>query len=183
MAVHAVGVSKSVASKVYSVAAERFKSALSSNSLSLNNMHVVLDALAVFRQQQEGGILHPELVADLSEKGFQLLPSGDGSFVADPLLLHSLSLLAEKKLRLVGQRMVAVTESLLALRHSSDLATLSGVLHGLAYVSTYKFNPVHVALLQGRSVPYGTADKKLVVSVVDALGRAVDGTTVEVTGL
>jgi len=182
MAVHAVGVSKSVASKVYSVAAGRIKSALTSNSLSLNNIPVVLDALAVFRQQQEGGPLHPELVADLSEKGFQLLPSGDGSFAADPLLLHPLSLLADKKLRLVGQRMIAVTESLLALRHSGDLATLSGVLQGLAYVSTYKFNPVHVAL-QGRSFPYGTAEKKLEVLVVDALGRPVDGTSVEAVSI
>lgn len=176
IAVHAVGVSKAAASKVYSAAAERIKSAVSANSIGLNNLATVLDALAVFRQE---GQLHSELVADLSEKGFQLLPSGDGSFAADPLLLQPLSLLADKKLRLVGQRMVAVTESLLALRHSRDLATLSGVLQGLAYVGTYKFNPVHVRLLQ-RSFPYGTVDKKLAVSVLDALGRPLEGVSVEV---
>lgn len=180
MAVHAVGVSKSAASKVYSVAAERIKSALSSNSLGPNTLPVVLEALSVFRQQPEGGVLHSELLSDLSEKGFQQLPSGDGSFAASPQLLAPLSQLADKKLRLVGPRMVAVTEALLALRHSSDLATLSAVLHGLAYVGTYKFNPVHLAL-RGRSVPYGTPSKKLQVTVVDALGRPVPGTTVEVS--
>ena len=39
-----------------------------------------------------------------------------------------LSQLTDKKMRLIGARMIAVTESLVSLRHSSDLATLSKAL-------------------------------------------------------
>lgn len=48
-----------------------------------------------------------------------------------------LSQLTDKKMRLIGARMIAVTESLLSLRHSSDLATLSKALQVGPTIHTY----------------------------------------------
>jgi hypothetical protein len=131
----------------------------------------------VFRQ--EG--LYAELVSDLQEKAFQLVPNGDSSNLADPLLVLPLSQLSEKKLRLVGSRMIAVTEALLALRLSDDLATVSKALQSLAYITTYKFNPVYIGL--GTKTFSYSSDKSSVVlslQVLDSLGRAGEVSTAEV---
>lgn len=82
LATKAAGVSPAVASQIYSAAAERFKAAVATQSVDLSNISAVLEALVVFRQ--EG--LYPDLVTDVYDKGFQLLPNGDGNYVSDPLL-------------------------------------------------------------------------------------------------
>jgi hypothetical protein len=82
LATKAAGVSSAVASQIYSAAAERFKAAVATQSVDLSNISAVLEALVVFRQ--EG--LYPDLVTDVYDKGFQLLPNGDGNYVSDPLL-------------------------------------------------------------------------------------------------
>lgn len=82
LATKATGVSPAVAGQVYSAAAERFKAAVVAQSVDLSNISAVLEALVVFRQ--EG--LYPDLITDVYDKGFQLLPNGDGNYVSDPLL-------------------------------------------------------------------------------------------------
>ena len=82
LATKVTGVSPTTASQIYLAAADRFKAAAAAQSIDLSNISAVLEALVVFRQ--EG--LYPDLVADLYDKGFQLLPNGDGNYVSDPLL-------------------------------------------------------------------------------------------------
>ncbi len=82
LATKVTGVSPTTASQIYLAAADRFKAAAAAQFIDLSNISAVLEALVVFRQ--EG--LYPDLVADLYDKGFQLLPNGDGNYVSDPLL-------------------------------------------------------------------------------------------------
>ena len=185
LATKAIGVSKTTASRIYSAAAERIKAASVAQLLDISTLPAVLDALVVFRQED----LFADLVAEVFEKGFQLLPSGDGGHVSDPLLVWPLSQLTDKKLRLIGARLLAVTESLLALRHSAHLPTLSRALDALNYITTYKFNPVHISL-QSRSFPSsssssgaGSSPRQLAVRVVDSLGRVAEVASAEVASV
>ena len=64
-----------------------FKEFISSPSGNSHGLTIALDAIVVIHKAGS----HKDFVSDVYEKGFQLVPNGDGEYAADPLLIVPLS--------------------------------------------------------------------------------------------
>lgn len=152
-----------------------------STPASLQNLHYVLEMLGAISLDQSS----PDVAADVFEKAFQLIPSGDGEAETDPLLIVPLSKLTDKKLRLVGARLVIVAELLLELKYSKDIAVLSNVYEAFRIISSYKASPLYVAITPN-TLPLAAAAQeafKLTVTLKDIFGGAVQCEVVDVTSI
>lgn len=156
----------------------KFKSSPDSDDASLENLHAVLEMLSVFSIDLNA----PDVAADVFEKAFQLIPSGEGEKDSDVLLIVPLSKLTDKKLRLVASRLVIVTELLLNLQYSSDIAVLAKVHEAFRIVSTYKASPLYISL-ESNTVSVDAATQTLVLNVQDVYGNAVACDSIEATAV
>lgn len=111
------------------------------------NAHFALEILAAVAGDSTSG---SDLAVDVFEKAFQMLPGGEYEGEPDVTLMVPLSKLTDKKLRLVGDRLNVVAESLLNKRHSSCMTSVSRVYDSLQLVAQYKASPVHVSFAQNR---------------------------------
>lgn len=163
-----------------STAEGTFRSSATDASPSVENVHTALELLSGIAGNNEGS----ELAADVFEKAFQLIPGseGDKSAVSDALLIVPLSKLTEKKLRLMGPRLVTVAEELLALKYADDISTQAKAFDGLKLISAYKASPLHIAFEQ-TAFSVGTSDVKLKVAVHTIVGEAVGVEDVEVVSV
>ena len=146
---------------------------------SLQNLHYVLEMLSAISLDQAS----PDVAADIFEKAFQLIPSGEGEARTDPLLIAPLSKLTDKKLRLVGARLVVIAELLLSLKLSEDIAVLSNTYEAFRIVSTYKASPLYLQL-SPRSIPSGQpAAHTLTLTARNIFGEPVAYDSVQVTSI
>ena len=154
-----------------------FYSTLGSKESSIKNTRLALKVLVAFI-----GELNPSILDSFADSLLQLLPQGDDETAVDPILLSSLSRISSKKPRLMGPRLVAVTESLLHLRHSDKFETAAGVIESLNFITTYKASPVFVTF---RSPTIGQEDlsKTIVVDVFDVLGRPAPIESMEIRSM
>ena len=157
-----------------------FRSRPDDSTSSVANVHSVLEALYAL-----GGETGSELATDAFEKAFQLIPGSesDKNSVSDVLLVVPLSKLTDKKLRLVGPRLVTVAEELLALKYVDDIATQSKVYDGLKLVAAYKASPFYFALEKNTFDGRVAADHKLKVTVSSIVGENVAVEAVEVASI
>ncbi len=157
-----------------------FRSRPADSTSSVANVHIVLEALYAL-----GGETGSELATDAFEKAFQLIPGSesDKNTVSDVLLMVPLSKLTDKKLRLVGPRLVTVAEELLALKYADDIATQSKVYDGLKLVAAYKASPLYYALEKNTFDGRDVADHKLKVAVSSIVGEDVAVEAVEVASI
>lgn len=157
-----------------------FRSRPDDVSSSLANVHTALEALSAIAGENGS-----ELASDAFEKAFQLIPGSENDRAAgsDALLVVPLSKLTDKKLRLVGPRLVTVAEELLALKYSDDIATQAKVFDGLKLVSAYKASPLHFALEKNTFDAGAASEHKLKVTVTDILGENVGVDAAEVVSI
>jgi Oligosaccharyltransferase subunit Ribophorin II len=154
-----------------------FLSSIGSKETSTQNARLALEVLAIFAAD-----LSPNALETFANTALPLLPQGDDETPVNPTLLSPLSKISSKKPRLVGPRLVAVTESLLHLRHSDSLETVSDVLESLYFVMTYKASPVFITL-RSPTIRADDFSKTLVVDVVDLFGNAAAVEAVEVRSI
>lgn len=158
----------------------QFSDAVGSSVTSIDNAHLVLDILVAYTV---GNYQDKAAIDKLFEKLFALLPSGNTESITDATLVASLSKLSEKKLRLVGNRLVAVADGLLDAKNTDDLSVACKVLEGLKIVSSYKAQPAFTAL-ERTLFPVGDkASQVLQLNVVDVFGNPLPVNSIEVVAI
>ena len=168
--------------KSYMMSSGQFKSVKSDKTSAA--MWKTKLALATLGEFAEGS---SELV-EVSEAVAGLLTDAENLAESDPTLLASMQLLTGKKPvleKVKGQsnaaRMLAITEGLIALRHSRCLRTTQAVVDSLVLIMSYKSKPVYIGLNQDSfSLDSKKAGKDLTtkVSVTDVFGKSLDSATV-----
>ena len=167
--------------KSYMMSSGKFKSVKSDKASA--SMWKTKLALVTLGEFAEGS---PDLV-EVNEAVAKLLVDAENMQESDPTLLASMQLLTGKKPvleKVKGQsnaaRMLAITEGLLALRHSRCIRTTQAVVDSLVLVMGYKSKPVHVALSQDSFSVGEIAGEDLTtkVSISDVFGKAIDGATI-----
>lgn len=143
------------------------------------NAHFALEVLAAVAGDSTTG---SDLSVDVFEKAFQMLPGGDYEGEPDVTLMVPLSRLTDKKLRLMGDRLNVVAESLLNKRHSSCMTSVSRVYDALQLVAQYKASPVHVSFAQNR-FEANPQSHKLQVVAKSILGEDLPLEAVEVVAV
>lgn len=174
-----IAVNEDVAAKLKAFMASdgTFQSSIGSKETSTQNSRLALEVLAIYAAD-----LSPNALDTFANSVLPLLPQGDDETIVNPTLLSPLSKISSKKPRLVGPRLVAVTESLLQLRHSDSLETVSDVLESLNFVMTYKASPIFITL-RSPTIRSDDFSKILVVDVVDLFGNAAAVESVEVRAI
>ena len=106
---------------------------------------------------------------------------------SDPTLLSYMQLLTGKKPvldKVKGQsnvaRLQAITEGLIALRHSKCIRTVTSVVDSLVIATSYKSKPVYVGLSKP-TISVSASDKSTMVTVKDVFGKAVDAGEITAT--
>ncbi len=166
--------------KSYMMSSGKFKSVKSDKTSA--SMWKTKLALATLGEFAEGS---PELV-EVSEAVGKMLTDPENLQESDPTLLASMQLLTGQKPvleKVKGQsnaaRMLAITEGLVALRHSACMRVTQAVVDSLVLIMSYKSKPVHVALSQDSFALDKIAGKDLTtkVTVSDVFGKAISGAT------
>lgn len=151
------------------------------STASIQNLHHALEMLSTITSDNDAS----DFAADVFEKAFSLIPTGSSSdFETDALLMVLLSKLTDKKLRLMGQRLVVITEILLNLKLSSDIVVLSHVYEAFRIIAAYKASPVHM-YLETTSFLVGQQPStySLRLRVKDVFGADLDVDHVELSSL
>ena len=151
------------------------------STASIQNLHHALEMLSTITSDNDAS----DFAADVFEKAFSLIPTGSSSdFETDALLMVLLSKLTDKKLRLMGQRLVVITEILLNLKLSSDIVVLSHVYEAFRIIAAYKASPVHM-YLETTSFLVGQQPStySLHLRVKDVFGADLDVDHVELSSL
>lgn len=157
-----------------------FLTALSSEETSLSNIHVALEALLPLTTESAAA----DFVSTVLEKSFNFVPSGESDTMGDATLIVPLSKLTEKKLRLVGPRLVAVSEQLITLGRGKSCLQLAQVVEGLSIVSTYKASPLRLEVApKSFTTGMDVGRQILLLRVLDVTGEHVPLDSVEVTSL
>lgn len=146
---------------------------------SVENVHFALEMLSVYASDSSGA----EIVGDLFEKAFRMIPTGDGEEQSDVLLMIPLSKLTDKKLRLVGARLVVATEILLNLKYSDDIVVQSKVYEALRIIATYKASPLYMGLTEKKFEQYQPLTHQLHLEVLDVFGAVTPLDSVEVVSV
>ncbi|KAJ1427021.1 Dolichyl-diphosphooligosaccharide--protein glycosyltransferase subunit Swp1 [Ochromonadaceae sp. CCMP2298] len=144
-----------------------FKMKPDDSESSIANLHMALEMLSTITTGNDAS----DFAADVFEKAFQLIPSGDGDSVSDALLMVPLSKLTDKKLRLVGTRLVIVTEILLSMKHSDDISVLSKVQEAFKIIASYKASPVFMDLQTNSFEASKSSQHMLKLNVLDVFGK------------
>lgn len=154
-----------------------FKNSPVDATSSVQNVHLALEMLEAISSNTDGS----DLAVDVFEKAFQLIPGGENDAAkTDALLMVPLSKLTDKKLRLVGQRLVTVTDALLALKHSTCLVDRVKVYDALKLITAYKASPLYMSLEKSEFDVSSPASHKLQLSVLSVLGEKVEVESAEV---
>jgi len=150
------------------------------STASIQNLHHALEMLSSITSDNDAS----DFAADVFEKAFGLIPTGSSSeFETDALLMVLLSKLTDKKLRLMGHRLVVITEILLNLKLSSDIVVLSHVYEAFRIIAAYKASPVHM-YLETTSFQVGQPSTyRLQLRVKDVFGVDLDVDHVELSSL
>ena len=174
-----IAVSEDIAARLKAFMASdgTFQSSVGSKETSTQNTRLALEVLAIFAAD-----ISPNALDSFANSVLPLLPQGDDETTVNPALLSPLSKISSKKPRVMGTRLVAVAESLLHLRHSDSLETLSDVLESLYFVMTYKASPVFINL-RSPTIRAEDFSKTLVVDVFDIFGSAAAVESVEVRSI
>jgi len=133
---------------------------------SIENLHYALELLAATTTDTDAS----DFAADVFEKAFNMIPSGDGESASDALLMVPLSKLTDKKLRLVGTRLVIVTEILLSMKHMDDIVILSKVYNAFRIIASYKATPLCIGCAKTFFDASDPASHILNLSVLDVFG-------------
>eukprot|EP00981_Chlorochromonas_danica_P012682 scaffold5256_cov192-Ochromonas_danica.AAC.8 len=152
------------------------------NALPGRLLHIILDALAIYKDQTnvvEDNHLLSQLIKEFLENYLSYLPGGREDQQSDVTLLMPLRRLAEKKLRLLPAALSASAEALLPLRYfSDDLSVLYRAYEAAVYIQTLKNAPIHV-VLKDTVFTSGNNVKSQVVAN-DLLGRNLPIASIEV---
>lgn len=123
-------------------------------------------------------------LGEVSEAVAGLLMDAANARESDPTLLSYMQLLTGKKPvldKVKGQsnvaRLQAITEGLIALRHSGCMRTVASVVDSLVIAMSYKSKPVYVGLSKSTFI-LSDSDKTSTVVVKDVFGKAVDASEV-----
>lgn len=151
------------------------------STATMKNLHCALEMLSAITSDNDMS----DFATDVFEKAFGLIPSGLGSNEqeTDVLLMVVLSKLTNKKLRLVGNRLVFISEILISLKYSNDIETLAKVYEAFRIISTYKASPVYMSIEKTSFKYLDTSNHKLHFKVQDIFGVAIETDYVEVVSI
>lgn len=148
------------------------------NSLhSLNELHIVLEALEQFQKDFE---IEP-FGSVVLERATKLLPRGSGEALSDPTLLPALKSIWEKKIRISANQYSAIAESLIPLKFAGIPEIVFRAYEAALLVSGSKHSPIGVSI--AKSVFRSSADVQLGISAFDILGSNIPVDSAVLTSL